>query len=904
MLVAGCGSENASQLQGSPSYSSAGPLSSLQFPRAQQELQTPVGLGLVEVPANLIIPRIATYPVSLSYSAPSYSKSAFILSDFGSIYYRGFSSVHYTEGDSPSQLTPPVPSSIELNASGSYTFSTDTYIYAPADDDGVTMTFGPATFSGIPSGSDVTVSIDGAGTKDYRKLPYSAPDGTVVTESFTDEPYGNGRLFSRLRRFLTLTFPQTGVYITNATASSFGGSSGPTLDFDIVPLGQPLPTVNQWTVSIVQANNTTNQPFYSFPVSTDTRGPGTAAPISSGGLHVNLPWNGKNEQNQSVSGDFSWVMATNVTSQVSSPGGAGTATLKLDQTQRSLKILAPSAPSLNPSGGGNSTLVFGLTADGLGSNPSFTWNVTIESTDTGSVLYRFPVAQGAKGPGLVSNNTGTTLRVELPWDGRDISNNPVTSNFTWVIDAEASQNGSNNQTAQARVPNSTAVLSVFNPDRPLVELAVSGDRDLLFEEQNSAAKALAKARLGSVYPAGGRLQSGGDASNIWRLKASGLQFSGSAPTTVTVTLQGDFSKKPLEATLVNQDPTRNSTWEGDFDFKSRGLLLPQDQLTGHPRDSYKLASYTLSAAEDVDSLTSLKNLLKSFPNLDIYPTPRINLGNLCDPPEFARTFDDDLAETLPENVRCFGFEAVQFKLDSAKNPGIITPLKATLKVRNPSSLAVMTVHGGHDGALLLGGGNLIPELDLRPQDCESLKTLMLTSCNALDMHDYNNNYTLEFPRTGPLDPVSLRTSPGQKWWKATGNGKSVLLGYNFPILNTTGQAARASYLNTTLKNLEQRSVPATERQQLAWLRANYEVAMSLNEASALNACAWDQNYYYFISFDPPYSKLEKGNTPVRTVYGFYRIRLDSNGDNTSVDPSSVPPSGGGAEKLAIPGVNL
>lgn len=536
------------------------------------------------------------------------------------------------------------------------------------------------------------------------------------------------------------------------------------------------------------------------------------------------------------------------------------------------------------------------------------WSVEIEKD--GSVIRTLtPVSPG---PGTVTGSN--PLHVTASWDGLDAANRTVTGNYTWVATANTTlfipsgnrNDGVNSSQVRLNDNNEPATLQILDGASPLATvLANSNDKTLLLTNPNdqSVAGVDAKARLSTVYPAGGR-KGTSEAGNTWHLKASKLRFSGSTPVTVKVLLEGDFSHKQLEVALTNPDPQNSQVWEGDVNILAQGLLLPQDQLSlnGQPIRT----TYTVSAAADLDQLANLLILLEDLLGLENYPLPRLNLGALADPIQIEGNHtNDSWALNTPDNVRCFGFEPVQIKIDPSRNSGLVSPVQATLKTRNPASVGLFSVHGDHDGGkLAFGGGVLDPSLDLRGQDTASLKTLMLLSCNVLDLHDYNNNLSDSLGRTGPFDPVSMRPSPGILWRNATGRGRTILLGYNYPFWSDTGVDARKRYFNTVLKDLENRGVESGIRQQLAWLRANYEAAVESQEqdSSCLNACAWDQNYYYFISFSPPYSPTEREKrNAVHVVNGFYRIRLDSLGDNSTVDPTVSPPKGLGVEQIEISG---
>ena len=104
-----------------------------------------------------------------------------------------------------------------------------------------------------------------------------------------------------------------------------------------------------------------------------------------------------------------------------------------------------------------------------------------------------------------------------------------------------------------------------------------------------------------------------------------------------------------------------------------------------------------------------------------------------------------------------------------------------------------------------------------------------------------------------------------------------------------------------------------KNEPLAWLSANYKTSQNAKllkvlRNSCLNACAWDGKYYYFISYKPglgPEAGSLFGVLPaveIESIFGAYSIPVDSSGGLINPLDSSLPPSGVGVTKLAIPGV--
>lgn len=154
-----------------------------------------------------------------------------------------------------------------------------------------------------------------------------------------------------------------------------------------------------------------------------------------------------------------------------------------------------------------------------------------------------------------------------------------------------------------------------------------------------------------------------------------------------------------------------------------------------------------------------------------------------------------------------------------------------------------------------------------------LKTLALTSCNVLDVYDYNNI------RVGPLrarnrisgnDPVSKRTAPGINWWLASRynagqNDGPILLGYNYPVQVIKIADVMQGY-QAQLRQLRLSGVDEQFLQQYAWLKANAVIRFRSRSGSPRNACAWDESFYYYISYtDPSSPQLKYVRIPVSRI---------------------------------------
>ncbi|MEW6284276.1 MAG: hypothetical protein AB1758_37020 [Candidatus Eremiobacterota bacterium] len=302
--------------------------------------------------------------------------------------------------------------------------------------------------------------------------------------------------------------------------------------------------------------------------------------------------------------------------------------------------------------------------------------------------------------------------------------------------------------------------------------------------------------------------------------------------------------------------------------------------------------------------------------------PRAPLGKFMSRDFFdqeGRDAADDEALAGFENLRSFGFEAMKVRLDPSRNSTLLDPLEATVKVRHPAMFALLAAHGGEapgdtnpSRAVVVVPGKVIdPERDLTLEDTASLKTLIFSSCNVLDLHDYNSNV---FAPDVPLDrrvayPGSA-SGPGQLWRRITGNGNTILLGYNYPVNAAAARLVAASSRpdgSTPSRYAEELVrlsglVPPEELQQIAWISANLKVAREGGEGglteNALNACAWDRNFYYYIAYAPGRTYRARFDEP-RRVRGVYKIPLDNDGDNREILPT-VPPAEPGGVPVTIP----
>ena len=291
LISIGCGSEDNSAALGTSSYAAAGPVSA--------RSETATSSSSPDFDELSIRPAMVRDPLgaSVTYSSPATRSSIVAMGVDAYVFYRG-SFARFT-----GLLTPPISSTGLFDSSGRYRINSNTRLTGSATDDGVTLTLGGESFSGVPSGPNVTYTDN---PNPQWRESYLLPDGSFVSKFLGTSTVAADTNFFRE---LSIDIPSSGLVILNATASPFDLAAGQnaTLNFDLVPIGSPRPPINQWIVSVVQPNNTTNQPFYTFPALAGSQGPGTTSPVANG-LRVNVPWDGRNDTGQVVSGDFSWIV--------------------------------------------------------------------------------------------------------------------------------------------------------------------------------------------------------------------------------------------------------------------------------------------------------------------------------------------------------------------------------------------------------------------------------------------------------------------------------------------------------------------------------------------------------------------------------------------------------------------
>ncbi len=737
----------------------------------------------------------------------------------------------------------------------SYQVGTSNEYAAGGVDDGVTVTVGPYVWSGIEADTDVTV--DGFyKRRSLKKILGTLSNGGLVT-GYIDYVYLNPGevdygVFQSIARGILIRGPQPGLMVANASCAAFDPALGEsaTLKFDVVPIGStPLPTVNAWTVNVVQSTNVTNLPFKTFAPNGDSRGPGLVTPTSAG-VHVELPWNGRGGDNELIHGNFSWAISANCTNPASGspPGQGGTANVTLNQIEdKSIRISDPPvANDFDPTAGENTTLKFDVITNGI-TNPEINWDVEVRDS-TNTTFYKFPTGHSTDGR--------TTVPVTIgPWLGNNTSGNIISGPFTWVIAA--------NTTATASSASESATnVSLTSQASSKAELAVLDLTDKVWasgvppaqetETTRSKSRALSK----SIFPFGRKNQ-----SPVLKIQASGLRFEDpethtavEGPASVNVSLKSSASNATDTVTL---DKNPQGVYTGRYTLGA-GLIKP-DLATG---TTYSLA-LTIRASFDFLSF------MQGTDGLAQYPRPRTALGEF-----FFSILPTDVGASgtrtscTADNVKTGGFETVNLSVSSATNPKLKRDVSAQLKVRHPAEFIYIQAHGTHDGKVYLApaSGPGLPEEILEPGelgDAEVLDTVLFDTCETLDLYDYNNVHLGQDGRVSPSDPVSMRVSPGKLWFEATQptppRTHPSLLGYN----TFNGEFQEPGIWELFRSELN-RLGNTTASKALAWVSANRLVGIGQSPVAlpvgmlfkdgfrdvALKAAAWDGQYYYYIPYQP------------------------------------------------------
>lgn len=560
---------------------------------------------------------------------------------------------------------------------------------------------------------------------------------------------------------------------------------------------------------------------------------------------------------------------------------------------KSVEVTSLSATDFD---GQSTTLSFDLVPKDI-TSPDISW--TVDVLKEGAVVFQFPISPGENGPGVATDIADGGKHVELVWDAKDSSGTLVEGDVDYEVHAtacETSTGGGSGGGSNCVTGDGSLMASIAGQ---LILEVVADNAVIGSSEDTDSPKPEGIDRLQKIF----HYNRSGQSSS-WTVRARSVVFDSSVTPVppLKVAVEGTVSNTTLNLELKREGTTNTFS-------ATRNDILSQVVRQNVSGTAYTAADgFSAGINSDGSVADRIFSAIGNLGVLPVYPTPRMGVGRYNQGLASGRPRDEYVKITT-DNLKDFGFEPVRVTVDPAQNPGLQTnqPVKAVVKVRNPAKLVALTLHGDHEGKLSTTSAIrqtvLSPDV-LSSEDVASVKTLILASCNVLDLHDYNNNYVnqpnLDPTRTSAQDPVSLRFSPGKLWWSATRRNQTTLLGYSFPVVGAAANAGTLNYF-TELNRLN--GVVSSDRLEVyAWLSAHRKIFPQLKNSfpQVLTACAWDSNSYYFISYSHKVVQATEQDIfrEKRALVGVYRIPLSS-GDNTVTNFQS-PPSGGGVELVEIP----
>ncbi len=500
-----------------------------------------------------------------------------------------------------------------------------------------------------------------------------------------------------------------------------------------------------------------------------------------------------------------------------------------------------------------------LAAVGFNTVPSYDWVLEVRKKDTGKLIRTF----------LPDESLGASIRFPaIDWDARveGVALDPTDYKFELVATAceSGGSEGGGTDVSEARMvaragdpgpcvlERAEALFRVTGQTNPQLEVLT----DEVLSGPKGAVRRVALEMPGphDLTTPDGRdrwelLKKVNPSTGTWQIRARDLRFEDAqhqvveGPEHLKVVLESTLSQGSQEMTLTRvkgPDGTFLDLWEGL-------VLLAPDLIksTGLADHTYCGTRGIFGSAQSTQYLDfaglfgAVQPYTGSAAALGVLDEKfRLPVTNLTSPPDIPPTS----ADNSRDNVLALGFEAVLVRLEEkgSANEGLVTPLVATVKVKHPAEVLLIDQHGGHDGGIDLGqdsvpafGDLLIPDL-LPPGAFGGLRTLYLTSCEALDLHDYNNLHQDH----GPNAPVADRQFGGALW-HALIPGTN-LLGYAGPVALLADQTAMSFYR----AELGARGGKEAE----SWVWANLKAWKAGGDDSLLNACAFDGGNYYYIPF--------------------------------------------------------
>ncbi len=494
------------------------------------------------------------------------------------------------------------------------------------------------------------------------------------------------------------------------------------------------------------------------------------------------------------------------------------------------------------------------------------WDVSI--LDSNNQLFHHFSPPGSP-PGTNTGHTelGTiwTEQNVGPWNGRNDAGQEISGEFTWVVSANVTTlvagpgGGKTGIAAPKKVTNRTV--------SPEIEVFanIKGQRKRVALYKNRDPEVIDLQKY--IFPYGRNGQ-----SPVLDIEVSNLQ----SPLPIRVIDIHSTVSGHDDSVFLRKDGNK---YTGQYTIDSR-LIKQGDSLRKDGRAVKTTATACLGYGNiRQDAPASFINEIFAESVSDkAYPPAAQRMGLLDDriagPQPQSKVFKT-VALPTTENIACFGFEALEMTL--AGRPETET----VLKVRHPANEVWLGVHGGADGSI----GSLtdkkvsetvLPGRDITSSDTQNIRTLVLSACQALDLHDYNNLLH------SPSDGMSARQSPGKLWWNATSLGKSisgghtVLLGFN----RITGGPVWNAYRDELTRLTRISSVATGNLEAFAWMKSNYDAAKSGHLIQSAAACAWSSGNYYYIPYELDPDPKVRWRTPAGEVFqvankgkmtGVYRI---------------------------------
>jgi len=564
-------------------------------------------------------------------------------------------------------------------------------------------------------------------------------------------------------------------------------------------------------------------------------------------------------------------------------------------TNVSFSSFSANPASFNPANNETTQFQAAVVATGFASNATMNWTLTpVNVTTAAPVLFRADASTtpggGGGSPALPPIFSGSgdissgVANITQSWNGKSDSGQALTAgdypyslNVTVVDSTGLSQAATANTTVALLTAPTMRVDSGEGAQLALAVPTVNQD-PLFLKQDNVFKKRVFPYRAGQTAP--------------WNISTSGIQFQ---------LEPGQAAPQKLNVRLESSVSLGNQTFK--LDRQSEGKYAGTVALTNAliKPDPENVTTYTTVTAIGSSSLDFIQ-LMKSSVATEVYPNPRNALGDflgsMLNPDASAR---DNLVPPTVENVRSGGFEAVKVSLLKSDNDNkLANDLTTVIYVRHPAKICYVNSHGSHTGVLNLADDynmlrrsatpplSTVPPQDLTPgadfSDPNVLDTLILNSCDSLDVYDYNNANLGREGRVLPTDPITLRPAPGLTWHQAMVKDSGhypALLGFNSPS---------AEFSEPGLVALWGQELSATKNRVLAWMLANYktgigkganivpgDIAFSSGfEDASLRAAALDDQFYYYIPCK--YLKPEKGNILMPdqpSALGVYRVKLEN-----------------------------